>query len=129
MEYGELCRALADRMSCAVDGTAANGGKGGGRVLVVVFDDQRSLGNTRCGLSGGVADGSRNDGRALVGQMLAYDKHMNFVLSECEEFRTVKVGVELTERGSRLSMYGHSLSRPAHILDGIFTLAWCTNPW
>jgi small nuclear ribonucleoprotein (snRNP)-like protein len=34
----------------------------------------------------------RNDGRALVGQMLAYDKHMNFVLAECEEFRTVKVG-------------------------------------
>ena len=37
------------------------------------------------------ADG-RNDGRSLVGQMLAYDKHMNFVLAECEEFRTVKVG-------------------------------------
>ena len=34
----------------------------------------------------------RNDGRSLVGQMLAYDKHMNFVLAECEEFRTVKVG-------------------------------------
>ncbi|OXG12590.1 small nuclear ribonucleoprotein B and B' [Cryptococcus neoformans Tu401-1] len=31
-----------------------------------------------------------NDGRFLVGQMLAYDKHMNFVLAECEEFRTVK---------------------------------------
>lgn len=31
-----------------------------------------------------------NDGRQLVGQMLAYDKHMNFVLAECEEFRTVK---------------------------------------
>jgi small nuclear ribonucleoprotein B and B' len=34
---------------------------------------------------------NRNDGRSLVGQMLAYDKHMNFVLAECEEFRTVKV--------------------------------------
>jgi small nuclear ribonucleoprotein (snRNP)-like protein len=39
----------------------------------------------------------RNDGRALVGQMLAYDKHMNFVLAECEEFRTVKVGPERSE--------------------------------
>jgi small nuclear ribonucleoprotein (snRNP)-like protein len=38
------------------------------------------------------ANATRNDGRALVGQMLAYDKHMNFVLAECEEFRTVKVG-------------------------------------
>lgn len=37
------------------------------------------------------ADRLRNDGRALVGQMLAYDKHMNLVLNECEEFRTVKV--------------------------------------
>lgn len=35
--------------------------------------------------------GFSNDGRSLVGQMLAYDKHMNFVLAECEEFRTVKV--------------------------------------
>ncbi|KAK1921762.1 hypothetical protein DB88DRAFT_513031 [Papiliotrema laurentii] len=49
--------------------------------------------------SSGVISGERkpgswdarwNDGRALVGQMLAYDKHMNFVLAECEEFRTVK---------------------------------------
>lgn len=31
-----------------------------------------------------------NDGRALVGQMLAYDKHMNLVIVDCEEFRRVK---------------------------------------
>lgn len=31
-----------------------------------------------------------NDGRALVGQLLAFDKHMNLVIGECEEFRHVK---------------------------------------
>lgn len=41
-----------------------------------------------------------NDGRQLVGQMLAYDKHMNFVLAECEEFRTVKVSRSRARRKS-----------------------------
>lgn len=31
-----------------------------------------------------------NDGRALVGHMLAFDRHMNLVLSDCEEFRRVR---------------------------------------
>lgn len=41
-----------------------------------------------------------NDGRQLVGQMLAYDKHMNFVLAECEEFRTVKGKKDSTSSAS-----------------------------
>ena len=31
-----------------------------------------------------------NDSRTLTGRMLAFDKHMNLVIAECEEFRTVK---------------------------------------
>lgn len=31
-----------------------------------------------------------NDGRQFVGQMLAFDKHMNLVIADTEEFRVVR---------------------------------------
>lgn len=31
-----------------------------------------------------------NDGRVLIGQLLAFDKYMNLVIADCEEFKRVK---------------------------------------
>lgn len=42
------------------------------------------------------------DGRMVVGQMLAFDRHMNLVLSDCEEFRKLKIkGSKEGERRER----------------------------
>jgi small nuclear ribonucleoprotein B and B' len=38
---------------------------------------------------------SLDDQRVIVGQLLAFDKHLNLVLNDCEEFRKLKKQVSL----------------------------------
>jgi small nuclear ribonucleoprotein B and B' len=47
-----------------------------------------------------------HDGRSIVGTFLAFDKHLNLVLSEAEEFRTLKKGgaALLEERTEKRSL-------------------------
>lgn len=40
-----------------------------------------------------------SDGRTLVGQLLAYDKHLNLVLADVEEFRSTKGGEQRRSLG------------------------------
>ena len=40
-----------------------------------------------------------SDGRQLTGQMLAFDRHMNLVLADCEEFRRVRPKKKAGEEG------------------------------
>lgn len=52
-----------------------------------------------------------NDSRTLTGQMLAFDRHLNLVLADCEEFRFIKqkkrkglTGATTTDDGEELEM-------------------------
>lgn len=57
------------------------------------------------------------DGRVLIGQMLAYDKHMNLVLSECEEFRLTRKGATSSGAESVRRMLGMLVLRGEEIVS------------